>query len=83
MCPYMAKQNPFCLEFFGADRARVFKLIGVRKVGHFVGAQKGFCGKFGPTLFTNVSLWEMVALEMEIQRLLGLVFFSTLFTRKG
>ena len=77
----MAKQNPFCLEFSGADRARVFKLIGVCKVGHFVRAQQGFCGKFGPTLLTNVFLWEMVTLEMKIQGLLGLVFFSTLFTR--
>ena len=54
MCPNMAKQNSFRLKFSWADRTRMFKLIGVRQVGHFVGAQEGFCGKFGSTLFTNV-----------------------------
>ena len=36
MCPNVAKQNSFCLEFSRADSTGVFKLIGIRQVGHFV-----------------------------------------------
>ena len=36
MCPNVAQQNSSRLEFSWADRTRVFKLIGVCKVGHFV-----------------------------------------------